>query len=79
MKAWHGKSPRRLGCSVAETQLFIGQRWVSTSFRPSLPRSSLTQTTGTETNARITLDTDAAGHGWFIDLRRIPNSFSLIP
>jgi hypothetical protein len=31
-------SPRRLGCSVAETQLFIGQRWVSTSFQPSLPR-----------------------------------------
>jgi hypothetical protein len=35
---YRGISPHRLGCSVAETQLFIDQRWVSTSFQPSLPR-----------------------------------------
>jgi hypothetical protein len=32
-----------------------------------LPNSSLAQTTGTGASAQITLDTNAAGHGWFID------------
>jgi hypothetical protein len=32
-----------------------------------LPGSSLAQTTGTGPTAQITLDTDAAGYGWFID------------
>jgi hypothetical protein len=32
-----------------------------------LPGPSLAQTTGTGASAQITLDTDAAGHGWFID------------
>jgi hypothetical protein len=32
-----------------------------------LSGSTLAQTTGTGPAARITLDTDAAGHGWYID------------
>jgi hypothetical protein len=32
-----------------------------------LSGSALAQTTGTGTSAQITLDTNAAGHGWFID------------
>ncbi|MDR0577730.1 MAG: hypothetical protein LBI87_09410 [Candidatus Accumulibacter sp.] len=32
-----------------------------------LPSASVAQTTGTGLTAQITLDTDAAGHSWFID------------
>jgi hypothetical protein len=33
----------------------------------NLSGNALAQTTGTSASAQITLDTDAAGHGWFID------------
>ncbi|MFO1370697.1 MAG: Ig-like domain-containing protein [Marinagarivorans sp.] len=39
----------------------------------NLPGTSLGQTTGTGPNAIITLDTDAAGYGWFIDSTPLSN------
>lgn len=39
----------------------------------NLPSTSLGQTTGTGPSAKITLDTDAAGYGWFIDSTPLSN------
>jgi hypothetical protein len=48
-----------------------GQLWFSRGTRllktEDIPNTALAQTTGTGVNAQITLDLDAAGHGWFID------------
>ena len=45
----------------------------SVSAITNLPGTAVGETTGTGTTATITLDTNAAGHGWFIDSTRADN------
>jgi predicted chitinase len=44
-----------------------------------LPGSSVGQTTGTGPSASITLDKDAAGHGWYIDETPLDNTDDYLP
>jgi hypothetical protein len=44
-----------------------------------LPGSSVGQTTGTGPSAAITLDKDAAGHGWYIDPTPLDNTDDYLP
>lgn len=44
-----------------------------------LPGSSVGQTTGTGPSASITLDKDAAGHGWYIDPTPLDNTDDYLP
>ncbi|MFO1369449.1 MAG: matrixin family metalloprotease [Marinagarivorans sp.] len=62
---------------LSANNLINGAYSLFNSFQ-SLPGTSLGQTTGTGPNAKITLDTDAAGYGWFIDSSPL-NSDEFLP
>jgi hypothetical protein len=62
----------RISSDSSTTKLALSQNDLVAQLAPlvqfsDLPGSSLAQTTGTGASAQITLDTDDAGHGWFID------------
>lgn len=44
-----------------------------------LPATALGQTTGEGANAAITLDTNAAGHGWYVDPTPLDNTDDYLP
>jgi hypothetical protein len=78
--AWNALCPKGLFWIISETSTenqppatlqslfsFIDTGTFSSVRFSDLSGAALAQTTGTGASAQITLDTDAAGHGWFID------------
>ena len=64
--------------SVQLSALIAAAQQTFTGFT-NLPSTALGQTTGEGSSAQITLDTNAAGHGWYIDPTPLDNTDDYLP